>query len=107
MKIGNTQILSRSINTGTNTISFTDAQLDTIYKLYQNNNSLIATFVLTTANNYTNTKTCTITLKGNQKTVRNNMLSNWKRGKIWANVNGSWKKAVAWIKVNGIWRRGI
>lgn len=67
MKIGNTQIFSRSINTGTNTINFSDTELDSIYKLYSGGNTLTATFILTTANKYTNTKTCTITLKRKSK----------------------------------------
>lgn len=62
MKIGNTQILSKNIQTGTNIINFTDTQLDAIYKLYNNNNSLTVTFILMTGK-YTNSKTCTITLK--------------------------------------------
>ena len=107
MKIGNTQILSKTINVGVNTISFTDTQLDAIYKLYSTNNALAVTFILTTAGSYTNTKTCTITLKGNQKTVRNNVSGSWKRGKVWKNISGSWKKGVVWIKISGEWRRGI
>lgn len=67
MKIGNTQILSKSISAGTNTINFSDTELDNIYKLYGSSNSLTATFVLTTASKYTNSKTCTITLKRKSK----------------------------------------
>lgn len=107
MKIGNTQILSKTATTGNNVISFTDAQLDSIYKQYGRNNTVTATFVVTTINKYTNSKTCTITLKGNQKTIRTNVNSNWKRGKIYTNVNGTWKKAVLWANVNGTWRRCI
>lgn len=67
MKIGNTQILSKAVNAGTNAISFTDEQLDAIYKLYGSGNTLTATFILTTASSYTNSKTCTITLKRKSK----------------------------------------
>lgn len=63
MKIGSTQIFSRSVNKDTRTITFSDAELDTIYKLYGRNSSLTATFTLTTENTYTNSKTCTITFK--------------------------------------------
>lgn len=107
MKIGSTQILSKSVSTGANTISFTDAQLDTIYKLYGSSISLTATFIVTTAAGHSNSKTCTITLKGNQKTIRNNVSGSWKRGKLWTNVNGTWKRAVIWTNVNGTWKRGI
>lgn len=67
MKIGNTQILSKSISTGKNTISFTDSQLDAIYKLYGRSNTLTSTFIVTTAGSYTNSKTCIITLKRKSK----------------------------------------
>ncbi len=67
MKIGNTQILSKSVNTGTSAINLSDTELDSIYKLYSSSNTLTATFILTTASKYTNTKTCTITLKRKSK----------------------------------------
>ncbi len=100
MKIGNTQIQSKSVSTGNNTISFNDTELDNIYKLYGSGNTLTATFILTTAGNYTNSKTCTVTLKGNQKTTY--VGSNGrKRAKIYVGVNGTVKRAVAWIGNNG------
>lgn len=109
VKISNTQILTKTVSTGSNTISFTDEQLDNIYKLYGSGSSLTVTFVLTTANNsnYTNSKTATITLKGNQKVIRDNVSGTWKRGKLWTNVSGTWKRAVIWTNVNGTWKRGI
>lgn len=107
MKIGNTQMLSKTVSAGSNTISFSDTELDNIYKLYGSNNSLTATFILTTAGTYTNSKSITITLKGNQKTIRNNVTGTWKRGKLWINISGTWKRAVVWININGTWKRGI
>lgn len=107
MKIGNTQILSQNVSTGNNTISFNDTQLDNIYKLYGTGSSLTATFILTTAGSYTNSKTATITLKGNQKTYWTNINGSWKRAKLWTNVNGTWRRAVIWTNVNGSWKRGI
>lgn len=62
MKIGDTQILSRAVSTGNNTITFSDTELDNLYKKYGSSSSLTATFVLT-GSGYTNTKTCTVTLK--------------------------------------------
>ena len=106
MKVGDTQILSRTVSAGNNAITFIDTELDNLYKKYGSGNSLTATFVLS-GDGYTNTKTCTITLKGNQKTMRTNVSSTWKRGKIWANVNGTWKRGVLWTNVNGTWKRGI
>lgn len=98
MKIGNTQILNKSISTGTNVINFSDAELDNIYKLYGSGNTLTATFILTTAGTYTNSKTATITLKGNQKTA---YVTGKKRAKVYVGVNGTVKKAVIWIGNNG------
>lgn len=100
MKIGNTQIQNKSVSAGNNTISFNDTELDNIYKLYGSGNILTATFILTTAGSYTNSKTCTITLKGNQKTTY--IGSNGrKRAKIYVGVNGTVKRAVVWIGNNG------
>lgn len=107
MKIEDTQILTKTINAGTNTISFTDSELDEIYKKYGSSNILTATFILSTANAYTNSKTCLITLKGNQKTVHKNISGIWHRGKVYIKVNNVWRKSVVWKNINGIWRRCI
>ena len=107
MKIGNNSILTKTgLTTGTNTISFTDTELDKIYKLYGNSSTLTVTFIVS-GSGYTNSKNCIITLKGNQKTVKNNVSGSWKRGKIWTNINGTWKRAVIWTNINGNWRRCI
>lgn len=107
MKIGSTTILTKTVSAGSNTIMFTDTQLDTIYKKYGNGNSVTATFTLTTANTYTNSKSCTITLNGNQKTIRLNVSGTNKRGKLWINISGTNRRAVIWINIAGVWRRGI
>lgn len=106
MSASNTQILSRTVTAGNNTITFSDTELNNLYKKYGSSNSLIATFVLS-GSGYTNTKTCTVTLKGNQKTMRTNVSNSWKRGKLWTNVNGTWKRGVLWTNVSGTWKRGI
>lgn len=110
MKIGSTTILTKTPSTGSNTISFTQDQLDAIYKLYGTASSLTVTYTVSITVNsksYTHSKTCTITLKGNQKTMRTNVSGSWKRGIIWTNVSGTWRRAVIWTNVNGTWRRGI
>lgn len=107
MKIGNTQILSKSVSAETTSIGFDDTQLDAIYKLYGSNSSLTVTFVLTTAGAYTNSKTCIVTLKGNQKTIKENAGNSWKRGKVWIKVGDTWRRGVVWVNVNGTWKRGI
>lgn len=105
---GTTAIAAYRTCTGTSyTFSFTDAELDTIYKLYGNSNSIQARVYLKTANTYYDYKTITITLKGNQKTIRDKINGAWKRGKVFIKVNGTWKKGVIWQNVNGTWKRGI
>lgn len=105
---GTTAIAAYRTCTGTSyTFSFTDAELDAIYKLYGNNSSIQARVYLKTANTYYDYKTITITLKGNQKTMREKVNGTWKRGKVHIKVNGTWKKGVIWQKVNGTWKRGI
>lgn len=106
MSASNTQILSRTVSAGNNTITFSDTELDNLYKKYGSSSSLTATFVLS-GSGYTNSKTCTVTLKGNQKTMRTNVSGSWKRGKLWTNVNGTWKRGVLWTNVSGTWKRGI
>lgn len=100
------QILSRTVSTGVNAIEFTDTELDNLYKKYGSSSNLTATFTVT-GNGYTNSKTCVVTLTGNQKTIKVNDDSTWKRGKIWTNVEGMWKRAIIWTNVNGIWKKSI
>lgn len=101
MKIGSTQIISKTPTTGSNLITFRDTELDKIYKLYGSGNTLTATFILTTAGTYTNSKTATITLKGNQKTAYTAVSGTKKRAKVFVGVNETVKRAVVWIGNNG------
>ncbi len=90
--------------------TFTDAELDAMYKSYGTGSTLSArVYIRTTCNstNYYDYKAITITLKGDQKTIRTKISGNWRRGKVWLKVSGNWKQAVVWEKVNGSWRRGI
>ena len=92
------------------TFSFTDTELDSLYKLYGNNNTItVRVYLRTSANNvnYTNYKNITITLTGNQKTGYTNVNGTWKRTKRWVKVDGTWKRCVRWINVNGTWKRCI
>ena len=106
MKIAGIQILSRTVATGSNIIEFSDEELDSLYKKYGSSSNLTATFVLT-GSGCTNSKTCVITLKGNQKTININQLQTWKRGKMWIYILSDWLRCVIWKKKNGIWKRGI
>lgn len=96
MKIDDTEILSRIVFVGDNTISFSDTELDNLYKKYGSGNSLTASFALS-GSGYTDTKSCIVTLTGNQKTIymstkRGKVFVGTKRGVIWKNVNGTWKR---------------
>lgn len=106
MKVGDTQILSRTVSTGANIITFSDVELDNLYRKYGTGSSVTATFILS-GGGYTNQKTCTVNLKGNQNTMRTNVSGSWKRAKLWTNVNGDWKRSVLWTNVNGTWKRVI
>lgn len=91
------------------TITFTDEEWDKMYKCLGNNNSLTIRYVVDTKGNntYYDWVDRTLTLKGNQKTIKNKQNSSWKRAKLWIKVAGTWKRAVIWLKVNNTWRRGI
>lgn len=106
LKIGEMQILNRAVSTGNNVIKFKDTELDNLYKEYGTESSLTATFILS-GSGYTNSKTCIITLTGNQKTVKIKNNNTYKRGKVFININGTYRKAVIWINKNGSWRRCI
>lgn len=92
------------------TVTFSDAEWDNFYKKLGNNNSITIRYVIDTFG--ANTYYCswvdrTLTLRGNQKTIKRNVSGTWKRGKVWINVSGTWKRAVIWVKINGTWRRSI
>ena len=106
LSVNNIQIFNKNVSTGNNSISLTDSELDTLYKQYSSTNTLQAKFTLN-GGGYSDSKECTVTLEGNQKTGNVNVQNSWKRTKRWINVNGVWKKAVRWINVNGVWKRCI
>ena len=105
MIVDNTEIFTRTVSKGNNSITLTDNELDLLYSLYGNSSTLTATFNLT-SNDYVDTRSETVTLKGNQKTMKIKKGS-WKRGKANIKVSGYWKKAVIWEKVSGTWKRGV
>lgn len=97
----------RAPNTNPYTFSFTDEELDTMYKAMGQSNSLSALLYLRTAGDtyYYDVKPITVTLTGNQKTGNINVNGSWKRTKKWVNVSDSWKRCVRWVNVNGSWKR--
>lgn len=109
--VNDTEIFTKSVTKGDNTLTMTDNELDSLYSLYGNGDTLTGTFNLAGTNYYgekeIETTTKTITLKGNQKTANNKIGNNWKRGKVWINNNGTWTRGVIWTKVSGSWKRGV
>lgn len=99
----------RSCSGSSYTFNFTDAELDTLYRLYGNNESITLRAYIRTANtiNYIDYREFTITLKGNQKTIKTKASDEWKRGKVYVKVSDEWKKAVVWTNVDGTWKRSI
>lgn len=97
----------RTCTGATYTFSFTDTELDNIYKQYGNANSFTARVYLKTANTYVVYSGITVTLTGNQKTIHLKVSDNWKRGKTFVKVSGTWRNGVIWERINGTWRRGI
>ena len=91
------------------TITFTDEEWNLFYKKLGTNNSMTIRYVVDTKGNntYYDWVDRTLTLTGNQKTIKNKANSSWKRAKLWIKVAGTWKRAVIWLKVNNTWRRGI
>lgn len=106
MIVDETEIFTRNVVKGNNSITLSDSESDLLYSMYGNSSSLSATFNLT-SNSYVDTRTETVTLKGNQKTFWEKVINSWRRGKVWIKINGSWKRGVIWTKVSGSWKRGI
>lgn len=104
-----TTIATRTNTSNDMTITFTDDEWDALYKKLGTANSMTIRYVVDTEGNntYYSWVDRTLTLKGNQKTIKNKISGSWKRAKLWIKVNGTWKRAVIWIKINGNWRRGI
>lgn len=109
VSVGSTQILTKTLSTGNNSIAFSDSELDNIYKRYGNTNTVTLNCALTTNSNssWTNTVNVVSTLQGNQKTGYVNISNVWYRSKKWVNINGTWKRCVRWVNVDGIWKRCI
>ena len=110
---GDTNYIAYRRCSGTSyTYIFTDEELDTLYRLYGASNSLNLKMVIRTTapngTNYWHKVSFTMTLTGNQKTVKTKIDNNWKRGKIFVKIDNNWKRAVIWTKdENQNWRKGI
>jgi hypothetical protein len=90
-----------SISAGTHTITFSDGELDMIYKKMGTGNSALIRIGVRTVGTYYDWKDVTCTLTGNQKTTHIGVNGSKKRAKVYLGVNGSVKRVVVWIGNNG------
>lgn len=87
--------------------SFSDSELDKIYKQYGKNSSFKARVYIRTAGKYLAYAEITITLKGNQKNARININNVYKRAKIYKKIDSKWYRGVIWKNIKGTWTRCI
>ena len=90
-----------SISAGTHKITFSDNELDMIYKKMGTGNSTLIRIGVRTIGTYYDWKDVTCTLTGNQKTAHLGVNNVQKRAKVFVGVNSSVKRAVLWIGNNG------
>ena len=88
------------------TFNFNDEELDSIYKLYGNNNQITLRVCIRTAGSFIDYAEFSIILTGNQKTAHLKT-NEWNRAKIWVKKNKVWKRAVIWTCEQTGWKRGI
>lgn len=108
--VNNTLIKTVSDVANDYTLKFSQDLLDKMYKLFGNKNTATTKLVVVTKGStqeYTTSKTGTLTLNGNAKTVHIGVNNKETRGKVFLGVNKVAKKAVVWIGVNGTPRRSI
>lgn len=106
-KNGSEEIAAYRTITGLSyTFEFTDEELDKMYKAMNGNTLLARLYINTNDNLYREYKDITITLTGNQKTVRIGKNGEIKRGKVFIARSGI-KRGVLWRGVNGTARRCI
>ena len=98
--------LYRTVSGTSYTFEFTDEELDKMYKAMNGNSLAVRFYINTNANTYREYKDITITLTGNQKTVRIGKNGEIKRGKVFIARSGI-KRGVLWRGVNGTARRCI
>jgi len=110
--VGGTQILIRNGvgNAGAKTVTFTRAELDTLYRRMVNNANLAITWRLATVyggSTWNSDRAATIVMSGNQPTIQSNVNDVWRRGYVWTKVNDVWRRGLLWIRDDGSWKRAI
>ena len=107
--VNNKLITSKKSIPNSYTLNFTQAELDSMYKLFGTKNTATTKvrIVCNGKSQYTNEKTGVLTLTGNAKTVHIGINGSVKRGKVYIGDNKVAKKAVVWIGVGNTPRRSI
>ena len=107
--VNNTLITSKSNVGNKYTLSFTQTELDTMYKLFGKGNTATTKLTIVTkgATDYSTSKTGTLTLTGIAKTVHVGVGKTPKRGMIWVGVKKVPKRGVIWTGTSSGPKRGI
>lgn len=108
--MNNTLITSKTKIPNSYTLSFTQAELDKMYKLFGKSNTAKISITITSEGStqvYTATKAGTITLTGIAKTTHVGVSNKPKRAMAWVGVKKVPKRAVVWVGVSGSPRRTI
>lgn len=66
-KVDDTRFCEKDVVGGNNSVSFTDSELDRLYKLYGSSSVLTVTFVVFTTDKYYSSKNCKVALKRKSK----------------------------------------
>ncbi len=97
-----TVVINKSLSAlGSKTITLSDTEWDNIYKKYTTTSTVAAKLTATGtvgSESTTDSVNATITLKGNQKTVKVGVANKPRRVKVWVGTASGNKRAVVWVK---------
>lgn len=107
--VNNILITTKSNVGNSYSLSFTQAELDTMYKLFGRSNTATTKLTIVTkgSQDYTTSKTGTLTLTGIAKTAHVGVNKVPKRAMVWVGVNKVPKRGVVWTGAAGSPRRTI
>ena len=106
----NDTLITKKTDVGNNyTLSFTQTELDSMYKLFGKSNTATTKLTIVTkgSQNYTTSKVGTLTLTGIAKTAHVGVNKVPKRGMVWVGVNKVPKRGVIWVGASGNPKRTI
>lgn len=99
---GATYTMTNTVSKGASKLTFTQAQLDSFYKCFTNQNYINLSFTLTTVLNANKSwkdtvQTKQLTLTGIVKTGRVGVNDSPRRAQIWLSVDGIPRRAIMWV----------